>query len=149
MSNEILFPIKKLPQFEDILNSIIDGFNDFSLSTKQLTIGISAKKGLNLLDKFIYIHDHQYDYFCWISFNFIEENLRDIDDIEYPYMVSVSTRGESNLKFSVLILYIISSSLNSRVIYDDAYLIQAKEPYPSSELKLFVERYIQDLYPIN
>ncbi|AXH60828.1 hypothetical protein ABN306_21630 [Providencia huaxiensis] len=149
MSNEILFPIKKLPQFEDILNSIVDGFNDFSLSTKQLTIGISAKKGLNLLDKFIYIHDHQYDYFCWISFNFIEENLRDIDDIEYPYMVSVSTRGESNLKFSVLILYIISSSLNSRVIYDDAYLIQAKEPYPSSELKLFVERYIQDLYSIN
>ncbi|WP_272661029.1 hypothetical protein [Providencia sp. PROV150] len=149
MSNEILFPIKKLPQFEDILNSIVDGFNDFSLSTKQLTIGISAKKGLNLLDKFIYIHDHQYDYFCWISFNFIEENLRDIDDIEYPYMVSVSTRGESNLKFSVLILYIISSSLNSRVIYDDAYLIQPKEPYPSSELKLFVERYIQDLYSIN
>ncbi|EJD6498603.1 MULTISPECIES: hypothetical protein [Providencia] len=149
MSNEILFPIKKLPQFEDILNSIVDGFNDFSLSTQQLTIGISAKKGLNLLDKFIYIHDHQYDYFCWISFNFIEENLRDIDDIEYPYMVSVSTRGESNLKFSVLILYIISSSLNSRVIYDDAYLIQAKEPYPSSELKLFVERYIQDLYSIN
>ncbi|WP_272679135.1 hypothetical protein [Providencia sp. PROV019] len=149
MSNEILFPIKKLPQFEDILNSIVDGFNDFSLSTKQLTIGISAKKGLNLLDKFIYIHDHQYAYFCWISFNFIEENLRDIDDIEYPYMVSVSTRGESNLKFSVLILYIISSSLNSRVIYDDAYLIQAKEPYPSSELKLFVERYIQDLYSIN
>ena len=119
------------------------------MSTQQLTIGISAKKGLNLLDKFIYIHDHQYDYFCWISFNFIEENLRDIDDIEYPYMVSVSTRGESNLKFSVLILYIISSSLNSRVIYDDAYLIQAKEPYPSSELKLFVERYIQDLYSIN
>ncbi|BBU96767.1 hypothetical protein ACUBYX_003489 [Providencia rettgeri] len=149
MSNEILFPIKKLPQFEDILNSIVDGFNDFSLSTQQLTIGISAKKGLNLLDKFIYIHDHQYDYFCWISFNFIEENLRDIDDMEYPYMVSVSTRGESNLKFSVLILYIISSSLNSRVIYDDAYLIQAKEPYPSSELKLFVERYIQDLYSIN
>lgn len=149
MSNEILFPIKKLPQFEDILNSIVDGFNDFSLSTKQLTIGISAKKGLNLLDKFIYIHDHQYDYFCWISFNFIEENLRDIDDIEYPYMVSVSTRGESNLKFSVLILYIISSSLNSRVIYDDAYLIQAKEPYPSSELKPFVECYIQDLYSIN
>ena len=62
---------------------------------------------------------------------------------------SVSTRGESNLKFSVLILYIISSSLNSRVIYDDAYLIQAKEPYPSFELKLFVERYIQDLYSIN
>ncbi|ELX8378421.1 hypothetical protein AB7W88_20490 [Providencia vermicola] len=148
MSTEILFPIKKLPQFEDILNSIIDGFNDFSLSTKQLTIGISAKKGVNLVDKFIYIHDHQYDYFCWVSFNFIEENLRDIEDIEYPYMGSVSTRGEANLKFSALILYIISSSLNSRIIYDDAYLIQTKESYPSCELKLFVERYIQDLYSI-
>nr|ELR5111885.1 hypothetical protein [Providencia stuartii] len=146
MSNEILFPIKKLPQFEDILNNIVDGFNDLSLSTKQLTIGISAKKGLNLADKFIYIQDHEYNYFCWVNFNFIEENLRDVEDIEYPFMGSVSTRGDTNLKFSVLILYIISSSLNSRVIYDDAYLIQDKEPYPCHELKPFVERYIQDLY---
>lgn len=148
MSNEILFPIKKLPQFEDMLNNIVDGFNNFSLSTKKLTIGISAKKGLNLVDKFIYIHDHQYDYFCWVSFNFIEENLRDIEDTEYPYIGSVSTRGETNLKFSILILYIITSSLNSRIIYDDAYLVQAKEPYPCHELKPFVERYIQDLYSV-
>ncbi|QXO72417.1 hypothetical protein [Morganella morganii] len=148
MSNSILFPIKFLPQFEDVFNSIAEGFVNLSLPNQQLTIGLTAKKGLSLDDKFIYIHDHISGYFCWLSFNFIEEGLRDEEDIEYSYMGSVSARGELNLKFSVLILYVISLTLNPRVIYDDSYLVQSKEPYSFHELKPFVEAYIKEIYPV-
>lgn len=55
MSNSILFPIKTLPRFEDVFNSIAEGFVNLSLPNQQLTIGLTAKKGLSLDDKFIYI----------------------------------------------------------------------------------------------
>ncbi|KES12764.1 hypothetical protein SASC598P14_004370, partial [Snodgrassella alvi SCGC AB-598-P14] len=59
------------------------------------------------------------------------------------------TRGENELKFSVVIGYILAKALEARVIYDDAYLVQRKEVYPVDELKPFVEQYIKELYPVD
>jgi len=35
MSNKILFPIKEIPSFEKLLDVIVDGFHNLSLSTQQ------------------------------------------------------------------------------------------------------------------
>lgn len=147
MANEFMFPIKKMPSFEELLDIIVDGFEKYSLSTRQLSVGLSAKKGLDLSDKFVNIQDNQYGYFCWISFNYFLTEFRDEAEIDLPIMVGIKTRGENELKFSVVIGYILAKALEARVIYDDAYQIQQKEVYPVDELKPFVERYIKDLYP--
>lgn len=147
MANKILFPIKETPSFEMLLDIVIDGFHDLSLSTQQLSIGLSAKKGLNLSDKFIFIQENYHEYSCWISFNYFEPEYRDEVDANYPVMVGVGYRGEISLKFAVLVTYILATALEARVIYDDAYLVQRKEVYPVDELKPFVEQYIKDLYP--
>lgn len=146
MANEFMFPIKKMPSFEELLDIIVDGFEKYSLSTRQLSVGLSAKKGLDLSDKFVNIQDNQYGYFCWISFNYFLTEFRDEAEIDLPIMVGIKTRGENELKFSVVIGYILAKALEARVIYDDAYQIQQKEVYPVDELKPFVERYIKDLY---
>lgn len=149
MANEIMFPIKKTPSFEKLLDIIVDGFHDLSLSTQQLTIGVSAKKGIDLSDKFIFIQEHQYNYFCWISFSYFKPEFRDEADIDLPIMVGVSTRGEMNQKFAILVTYILATALKARVIYDDAYLVQRKDDYPVEELKPFVEQYTKELYPVS
>lgn len=146
MANKILFPIKETPSFEMLLDIVIDGFHDLSLSTQQLSIGLSAKKGLNLSDKFIFIQENYHEYSCWISFNYFEPEYRDEVDANYPVMVGVGYRGEISLKFAVLVTYILATALEARVIYDDSYLVQRKEVYPVDELKPFVEQYIKDLY---
>lgn len=147
MANEIMFPIKETPSFEELLDIIVDGFHDLSLSTQQLTVGISAKKGIDLSDKFIFIQEHQYSYFCWVSFSYFKPEFRDEAEMDLPIMVGIKTRGENELKFSILIGYILAKALEARVIYDDAYLVQQKEVYPVDELKPFVEQYIKELYP--
>ena len=149
MSNKILFPIKEIPSFEKLLDVIVDGFHNLSLSTQQLTIGISAKKGLNLSDKIIFIQDNCYEYSCWISFNYFEPEYINEIDVDYPVMVGVGYRGLSNQKFAVLLTYVLARALESRVIYDDAYLVQRKDDYPVQELKPFVEQYIKELYPVD
>ena len=123
MSNKILFPIKEIPSFEKILDIIVDGFHHLSLSTQQLTIGISAKKGLNLSDKIIFIQDNCHEYSSWISFNYFESEYINEIDIDYLVMVGVGYRSLSNQKFTVLLTYILAKALESRVIYDDAYLV--------------------------
>lgn len=147
MANEIMFPIKETPSFEELLDIIVDGFHDLSLSTQQLTVGVSAKKGIDLSDKFIFIQEHQYSYFCWVSFSYFKPEFRDEAEMDLPIMVGIKTRGENELKFSILIGYILAKALEARVIYDDAYLVQQKEVYPVDELKPFVEQYIKELYP--
>jgi hypothetical protein len=149
MANEIMFPIQKTPSFEDLLEIIVEGFEEHSISTRQLTVGLSAKKGLELSDKFVSIQDHQYGYFCWITFNYFEPEFREKKDMDFPIMVGIKTRGESKLKFSILIAYILAKALNARIIYDDAYLVQQKEAYPVNELKPFVDKYVKALYSIS
>ncbi|WP_168189595.1 hypothetical protein [Limnobaculum zhutongyuii] len=46
MANKIMFPIKECPSFERLVDVIVDGFDELSLSTQQLTVGVSA---LNLV----------------------------------------------------------------------------------------------------
>ena len=149
MSNKILFPIKEIPSFEKLLDVIVDGFHNLSLSTQQLTIGISAKKGLNLSDKIIFIQDNCYEYSCWISFNYFEPEYINEIDVDYPVMVGVGYRGLSNQKFAVLLTYVLARALESRVIYDDTYLVQRKDDYPVQELESFVVQYIKELYPVD
>lgn len=147
MANEIMFPLRECPSFERLLDVIVDGFNDLSLSTQQLTIGVSAKKSINLSGRFLFIQDHKYEYFCWVSFSYFELEARDEDNIDWPIMVGVSTRGEMSRKFSVIVTYLLAKSLAARIIYDDSYLVQRKNYYPIDELKPFVDRYIKELYP--
>ncbi|EST57327.1 hypothetical protein K151_2729 [Proteus hauseri ZMd44] len=142
MANKILFPIKKTPSFESVLDVLIDGFNELSFSTQQITIGLSAKKGLDLSDRFLYIKEHRHGCFCWVSFNYFEPEYRDKDDIDYPIMVGIKTRGELSQKFAVLVTYILAKKLNARIIYDDAYLVQKKESYSINELSPFIEQYV-------
>ena len=149
MANDIMFPINKTPSFETLLNIVVEGFEEFLLSTQHLSIGLSAKKGLDLSGKFIFIQDNYHEYLCWISFNYFEPECRDEVDSNYPVMVGVGYRGEMNKKFTVLLTYIIAKALEARVIYDDAYLVQQKDDYPVQELKPFVERYIKELYPLD
>lgn len=147
MANKILFPIKEIPSFEMLLDIVVDGFGEFLLPTQQLSIGLSAKKGLDLSDKFIFIQENHHEYSCWISFNYFEPEFRDEVDADYPVMVGIGYRGEMSQKFAVLLTYILAKALNARVIYDDAYLVQRKDDYPVDELKPFVEQYIKELYP--
>ena len=149
MAYEIMFPIKKTPSFEELLDIIVDGFKVYSLPRRQLSVGLSASKGINLSDKFVYIQDHQHGYFCWITFDYFQPEFRYEAEIDLPIMVGIKTRGENELKFSVLIGYILAKALEARVIYDDAYLVQRKEVYPVEELKPFVEQYIKELYPVD
>ncbi|GKX56136.1 hypothetical protein SOASR030_22480 [Leminorella grimontii] len=149
MANEVMFPLKECPSFERVLEIIVDGFHSLSLSTQQLTIGVSAKKGLDLSDKLIYIKEHQYGYFCWVSFSYFEPQARDEDDMDSPVIAGVSTRGANELKFSIIIAYVLAKSLEAKVIYDDAYLVQKKEIYPPDELVIFVEKYIKELFSLS
>ena len=149
MANEFMFPIKETPSFEELLDIIVDGFKVYSLPIRQLSVGLSASKGIDLSDKFVNIQDHQYGYFCWITFHYFQPEFRDEAEIDLPIMVGIKTRGENELKFSVVIGYILAKALEARVIYDDAYLVQRKEVYPVEELKSFVEQYIKELYPVD
>ncbi|AWH87774.1 hypothetical protein [Limnobaculum parvum] len=147
MANEIMFPIREVPSFERLLDVVVDGFHELSLSTQQLTVGVSAKKSIDLSDKFLFIQDHAHGYFCWVSFSYFEPEVRDEDDMDWPIMTGVSTRGEMSQKFSTIIAYLLAKYLIARVIYDDSYLVQRKDFYPVDELIPFVEEYIKELYP--
>jgi len=45
-------------------------------------------------------------------------------------MVGIGYRGLFNQKFAVLLTYVLAKALESRVIYDGAYLVQRKDDYP-------------------
>ena len=55
MANEFMFPIKKTPSFEELLDIIVDGFKVYSLPIRQLSVGLSASKDIDLSDKFVNI----------------------------------------------------------------------------------------------
>lgn len=143
MSNEIMFPIKETPSFEHLLDIMVEGFNELSLSTKQTTVGLSLKKGLDLSDKFILIQNLHY--FCWVSFTYFEPEARYPYDMDFPIMAGVQTRGIDELKFSVIMAYILAKTLKGRIIYDDAHLVQKKDEYPVEELRPLVDQYIKEL----
>lgn len=64
-----------MPSFEKLLDVIVDGFHDLSLSTQQLTVGVSAKKGFDLSNKFIFIQEHQYSFFFGLASLILSQNL--------------------------------------------------------------------------
>lgn len=64
----------------------------------------------------------------------------------YPLWLDLVEKGEIDVKFSILISYILAQALKARIIYDDTHILQQQKPYAINKLEKLIKKYIQELY---
>lgn len=146
MTNKVYCPIKETPSFEELIQIILEGFNNLQLPTNQLIVGVLAKPtGLDLQKTFIYVNELYKHLFCWVSFSYFAPELRRDEQMDLPVMAGVQTRGEKDQHFANILAYILAKKLG-RIIYDDSHLIQKKDIYGVHELEPFIHIAIKEIY---
>jgi len=121
MSNNLIIPISRIPaNLLELQESIASEF--FSANATAPTIWYKTIKSNthDLLDGFIEIQGDVAERSCLLSFSFVEESVREYNELDLAYSAAISAKGRGD--FLMLVAYGLKK-FGARILYDDSHFL--------------------------
>ncbi|WP_155247879.1 hypothetical protein ABL841_09235 [Variovorax paradoxus] len=132
MSNNLIVPISRLPiDFLELQKVVEAKFSEIFGGIFLKFSRLKSRDADDLESGFVEIQGPSPGDWCLLSFAWLEQAVREDDESDLNYYVSVSTRGEK--RFSAILIASLSA-FGARVAYDDSHFLGEKDKLNISDL---------------
>lgn len=131
MSSSMYVPVAGIPaSLEEITEAVRLALFELGFSILKIYFGPNERIEKNLLSSFIQVDGEKEEHQCWIAFDEVGSEVT--EDVDRPFMASVTTRGDCI--FAGAVAYAICRTYG-KTIFNDSCQLDGQETYSAESMR--------------
>jgi hypothetical protein len=122
MANGLFVPVNKVPELKVLKGRLRKELSGLGFVTQRITVGVTLVDSDCLLDKMIYIMDHEVGTCCWLTFMSADDSLLEVGENGVPFIAHVSGGAGGGRRLALAVSYDVSVEGQGGCVYDDGHL---------------------------